>query len=169
MKTIDIRRSVRTFKDQTVDNETIETLLHAGMQAPTAGNQQEWEFLVLQDRDSLNQLANMSPYAAPIKKAPLVFVLLGNTKQMRFAENWQQDLGACAENILLEAVEQKLGSVWMAVAPDKTRMKFISELYHLPEHILPFCVIALGYPEQEEANHYVDRYDAKKVHYERYE
>lgn len=111
------RRSIRKYKDKPVEKEKIEKLLRAAMQAPSAGNQQPWEFIVIQDKENLKKLSGMSPYSKLIMNAPLTFVLLGNKDKMKFPENWQQDMGASAENILLEAVELGLGAVWLGVAP----------------------------------------------------
>ena len=87
------------------------------MQAPSAGNQQSSEFLVVQDKAALGRLSEMSPYSKMVAKAPLAIVLLGNTERMKFPGNWEQDLGAAAENLLLEAAELGLGAVWLGVHP----------------------------------------------------
>jgi len=160
------RRSVRTYQDRPVEPEKIEKLLRAAMQAPSAGNQQDAEFLVVQEPAALKKLARMSPYAGPAGKAPLAIVLLGNTGRMRFPENWEQDLGAAAENLLLEAVRQGLGAVWLGAHPLAERVEAIREQFALPENLRPFAVIAVGYPKEENANRPADRWDAARVHYE---
>ena len=167
MNTIDIRRSVRTYQEKPVEQEKIERLVRAAMQAPSAGNQQASEFLVVQQKDALARLSGMSPYAKLVAKAPLAIVLLGNTERMRFAENWEQDLGAAAENLLLEAVEQGLGAVWLGVHPLADRVDAVRRQFALPENLRPFAVIAVGYPKEENANRFADRWDAARVHYEK--
>jgi nitroreductase len=166
MKTIDIRRSVRQFKEKEVSKEKIEALLRAAMQAPSAGNQQPWEFLVVQNRDMLNKLSKMSPYATPIANGNLAVILLGVEDRMRFSENWEQDMSAATQNLLLEAVEQDLGGVWLGVSPLEDRELFVKDLFNLGEGYKPFAVVALGYPEKEDANKYVDRYDESRIHFE---
>jgi nitroreductase len=136
------------------------------MQAPSAGNQQEAEYLVIQNRVSLETLSAMSPYAKPIAKAPLAIVILGNTDRMKFPENWEQDLGAAAENLLLEAVHQGLGAVWFGVHPLPERIDAIKSQFALPENLKPFAVIAAGYPEDGNANHFIDRWDSERVRFE---
>lgn len=167
MNSIFQRRSVRTYLEKPVEAKKIETLLRAAMQAPSAGNQQASEFLVIQNRVSLEMLSTMSPYAKPIANAPLAIVLLGNAERMKFPENWEQDLGAAAENLLLEAAELGLGAVWLGVHPLNERIDKIKAQYALPENLKPFAVIALGYPKEESANHFVDRWNAERVHYEK--
>jgi nitroreductase len=167
MNSIFQRRSVRTYLEKPVEPEKMETLLRAAMQAPSAGNQQASEFLVVQDAAALRQLSRMSPYAGLLAKAPAAIVLLGNAQRMKFSENWEQDLGAAAENLLLEAAELGLGAVWLGVHPLSERIDTVKAQFSLPERLRPFAVIAVGYPKAENANHFVDRWDAERVHYEK--
>jgi nitroreductase len=166
MKVIDIRRSVRKFKEKEVEQEKIEKLLRAAMQAPSAGNQQPWEFVIVYDQNKKIEIAKMSPYSGVAAKAPYIIVVAANKEKMRFPENMEQDLGACTQNILLEAVNQELGTVWMSVYPQEERKRCIKSAVHLPEHIIPYSIILVGYPEDENANHFIDRFDGTRVHYE---
>jgi len=168
MEIIFNRRSIRKYKDQPVENEKVDQLLRAAMQAPSAGNQQPWEFIVVKERETLKKLSKMSPYSKLIADAPLAFVLLGNEKKMKFAECWQQDMGAAAENILLQAVDLELGAVWLGVAPLEEREKYLKEIFDLPENIKPFAVIAIGYPDEGQKNRFIDRYDETRVHLEKF-
>ena len=110
----------------------------------------------------------MSPYAGPCASAPAAIVLLANLGNLHFPDNWQQDMGAAAENLLLEAVHLGLGAVWMAASPEEEREKYVRELFGLPEQVRPFSVIAVGYPAEGQSNRFVDRYEANRVHYETY-
>ena len=166
MKEIFNRRSIRKYANRPIESEKLDRILRAAMQAPSAGNQQPWEFLVVQEPELLEQLSSMSPYAGPIKGAAAAIVLLGNEAHMRFPENWQMDLSAAAENILLEAVHLDLGAVWLGVAPLEDRMGYVSKLFNLPKTIRPFGVIAMGYPAAE--NKFVDRYDERRVHFDKF-
>ncbi len=166
MKTIDIRRSIRNFKDTKVEKNKLEKILKAAMQAPSAYNQQAWEFIVLTNKEQLETLSQMSPYSKMLAKAPAAIIVLANQEKMRVPECWQQDLGAATQNILLEAVEQGLGSVWLANAPFEERMQYIKDMFKLPESIVPYSVVALGYSDQK--NNYVDRFDDTKIHYDKW-
>lgn len=162
---IKIRRSVRKYEDKPVEKEKIEELLRAAMQAPSAGNQQPWEFIVVENKETLQQLAKASPYAAPVKNAPLGIVVLAKDEFLKFPSCWQQDLSAATENMLLKAVELGLGAVWLGIAPEKERMEFIKALFRLPQGVRPFALLAIGYSSE---NHFVDRFDASRIHYEKY-
>lgn len=168
MEVIFNRRSVRKYKDQPVETEKIQKLLRAAMQAPSAGNQQPWEFIVVQEKYNLKKLSEMSPYSKLIADASLAFVLLANEERMKFPENWQQDMGAATQNILLEAVELGLGAVWLGVAPLEDRVNYVKNMFDLQDILKPYCVIALGYPSEGQENKFIDRYDETRVHFEKF-
>lgn len=165
---INTRRSVRAYTEQPIEPEKIEAVLRATMQAPSAGNQRPWEFLVVQDRATLEWLANTHQYSKPVAGAAAAIILLGNHENLRFPGNWQQDMGAAAQTALLEIAAQGLGAVWMALWPDEARVKYVRDHFNLPEQILPFAIISMGYPEKPDANHFVDRYEPERIHFERY-
>ncbi len=168
MNSIFTRRSVRTYQDKPVEKEKVTQLLKAAMQAPSAGNQQPWEFLVITDREKLNQLSNFNPYASCLLKAPLAIIVLGDPRRMKYEENWQQDLGAATQNILLEAVNLDLGAVWLGAEGDDKRCDYIRRMFSMPVYMRPYSVISIGYPERENANKFIDRFDEKRIHYEKY-
>ncbi len=115
----------------------------------------------------MEKLSRLSPHSQPIAKAPLALVLLADEARMKFPEYWQQDMGAAAENILLEAADLDLGAVWLGVAPLAERMNYLAEMFDLNGRIKPFAVIAIGYPD-ERKNTFIDRYNPSAIHYESY-
>ena len=165
MEAIFTRRSVRTFKKQAVEQEKIEKLLRAAMQAPSAHNQQAWNFIVVKGEANLAKLSEFSAYAGCLKGADFAIVLSGVKSKMLSPEHWEQDLGAVTQNIQLQAVELELGSVWLGLAPNKDGMDFVKNLYGMDDDLLPYSVLAVGYPKMENANHFVDRYDESCIKY----
>jgi len=165
MTSIFKRRSVRRYTDQKVEKEKIESLLRAAMQAPSACNQQPWEFIVVEDKQTVEQLSKFSPYARMLLEAPLAIIILEKTTDLIAPAFTQQDLGACTQNLLLQAVEEKLGAVWLGVSKGDDREKFIVDMFNIPTEFRPFGVISVGYPMDADANSFVDRYDEKRVHY----
>lgn len=164
MQEIFDRRSIRKFNSQKVEREKINKLLEAGMQAPSANNQREWEFLVVDEKEKLTLLSRISPYSGLVAKAPLAIVILCNTLKMDTPEMWEQDLGACTQNILLEAVHLELGACWLGVAPKEDRMKTLSGMFNLPPTVKPFSIIAVGYPADGQKNQFIDRFDRSAIH-----
>ncbi len=114
------RASVRRFTDDPMTDDEVRALLRAGMAAPSGGNQQPWEFYVVRDRATLQLLSEASPYAKPAAGAACAIVPCMRTEGLRFPEIAVQDMGACVENILLEAVDLGFGAVWMGIAPSRS-------------------------------------------------
>ncbi len=169
--TIFTRRSIRSFiKEKKVEQEKIDILLRAAQQAPSACNKQPWEFLVLNDEKIIDSIAPIDKHYVLAAKAPLVIIVLGNEKASYRGENglawYPQDLSASIQNILLQAAELGLGSVWIGTYPDEVRINGLKKHFNMPEHITPFAVIAIGYSEDK--HKFVDRYDSSKVHYNKY-
>lgn len=161
------RRSIRKFKDQAVEPDKIDRLLRAAMQAPSAGNQQPWEFIVIQDKEKLAQVSGTSPYAKPIAGSAVTFVLLANEKELKVPTAWEQDLSAATQNLLLEAVHLGLGGVWFGVATSDAAAENVKKFFELPENIRPFAMVSVGYPDGQK-NEFADRYKADRVHYEKW-
>ncbi len=166
MENIKLRRSIRKFNDKIVEDEKILSLLKAGMQAPSAMNQQPWEFVVVKDFSTREKLGEISPYAKPIVECSVAIVLVINKDNIKSQGKEDQDMGACAENILLEVVSQDLAAVWIGVKPDIERMDIISNVLSLPENIEPFAILAVGYSDS--TNKFVDRFNENKIHFEKY-
>jgi nitroreductase len=170
MSAIFDRRSVRSFLPKMIERDKIERILRAGFQAPSARNQQPWEFIVMSDAADLAAIAEMSPYAKMLPQAAAAITVCLNLGpgNLPSADDawWIQDLSAATENILLQIVDEGLGGVWLGWYPDMARVKAFAERFGLPPHVVPFSVIALGYPANPPQK--ADRYDAAKVHYGRY-
>lgn len=164
------RTSVRAYTSDPVPAEAIETLLKAGMAAPTAMNSQPWEFVVVNDRDTLDKLAGSLRYARMLKGAPLAIVVCGHSTftdrggNVRENKFWVDDCSAASENILLAAHALGLGAVWTAAKDD--RAVIVREALGIPEDINPLNVIVIGYPAENPAPK--DKWKPEKVHYNRY-
>lgn len=108
------RKSIRNFSDDEVSTDKIKNLIRAGMQAPSAFNSQPWEFIIVSDKEDLKAVSKMSRYARPAENAQKLIIVLGNTtKDNVVMPMIQQDLSACTQNILLQAVAEGLGAVWL--------------------------------------------------------
>jgi nitroreductase len=161
------RTSIRQFTDQPVESEKVEQLLKAAMQAPSGGNQQPWEFVVVDDVRLKEALCEASPYTGPLKRAPLGIVALARTEGLRFPHDLPCDMSAATQNILLEAVSLGLGACWMGVYPIQERMDVIARALKLPGTVVPFSMVAVGYPTAEALTAAAEvtlRYEASRVH-----
>ncbi|MHC1777190.1 MAG: nitroreductase family protein [Lentimicrobium sp.] len=143
------RTSVRQYSDRIVTEEQLETLVRAGMAAPSAVNRQPWFFSAVNDRVLLDELGNRLPYAKMLLQAPAAIVVCGNMEKAPDAwqqEFWIQDCSAATQNILLAAGSMGLGSVWTAVYPAPDRIEIVRNALNLPPHLIPLNVLPIGYP-----------------------
>ena len=162
MQEIYTRVSIRRFEDKPVEKEKIEALLRAAMAAPSAGNQQPWEFYVVTDRSMLEALSRVSPYAGCAGKAPAAIV--SAYREKLWAPAYAQiDMSIAMENLWLACSEQGLGGVWLGIAPIEDRMKAVEEIVGIPERQRAFAVFPLGYPAEERRQQ--DRFDSERIHY----
>ena len=165
---IKIRRSIREYSDKEVDDEDILKILKAGMQAPGSRlGAEPWEFVVVKNKDTLKKLGEIKPR---VTNAPVAIVLVGNIERSFYKLVWQQDMSAAAENMLLEAVNLGLGGLWNGVAPEEDRMQQIGEIIGIDDitTLKPFCIITVGYPADGWENKFMDKFDEKRIHYEKY-
>lgn len=116
MNAIYLRSSVRQYTDEPVDIRDIEKLMRAAMAAPSAVNQQPWEFYIARDETTRLALAASSPYGTPAKLAPCVIVACQRTEGLRAPQDASYDMSASVENILIEAANLGLGAVWLGIA-----------------------------------------------------
>ena len=156
------RVSIRKYKEDAVEPEKIKMMLRAAMAAPSACNQQPWEYYVVTDKEIIRKLAETSPNAACAAEAPLVFVPCHRRIGV-VPEYFQIDMSASVENLLLEADELGLGAVWMGIAPNRKRMKAVRRVLEIPFSLEPFALVPCGYSAEEKEQE--DRYDEARVHY----
>lgn len=161
------RKSVRNYSDKKISEKDIELILAAAMQAPSALNTQPWEFIVVRDKNLISKLSNMSEYSKCAENANVLILTLTNLDKLPKTRAWfTQDMSAATENILIEATSLGIGNVWLGLYPDSDRIEFVSEIFNLPARIVPFSLIALGYPSRDYETE--NRYDESKIHYDKF-
>lgn len=166
MDTIFKRRSIRQYTDENITSEQLELLLRAGMAAPSAHNKQPWEFIVVNERENLNYLADNHPYAKMLKKAPLCIIVCGNKEKQPLEGFYVQDCSAAIQNILLQAQDMGLGSVWIGLHPYEELMNVIRNKFNVPENVVPIAMISIGHPAEEKRE--ITRYKEEMIHMNRY-
>jgi nitroreductase len=166
MQAILNRRSIRRYTEKTVAPEIINELLAAAMSAPSAGNEQPWEFVVINDREILGQIPRIHPHAWMVKDAPVAILVCGDLKREVHRGFWVQDCSAATENILIAVAEKGLGAVWVAFYPEEDRVKAARSLLGIPENIVPLALVPVGYPAQELPP--ANRFDATRIHYNKW-
>ncbi|HHV71098.1 MAG TPA: nitroreductase family protein [Clostridia bacterium] len=166
MKAILNRRSIRKYTQEPVPDGVIKELLEAAMSAPSAGNEQPWEFVVINDRQILNEIPKFHPYSQMLKEAPVAILVCGDLNQQKYDGYWVLDCAAATENILIAAQDKGLGAVWLGIYPAEERIEGMRKLLGIPDHVVPVALIALGYPAEhkEPAN----RFNPNKIRYNKW-
>jgi nitroreductase len=132
MDTILTRRSIRKYKKKTISDEILQKLLQAAFSAPSAGNQQPWHFVILDDRKILNVIHTFHPSARMVTEADKAILVCGDLNLEKFKGYWMIDCAAAAENILLAAHSLGLGACWLGIYPREGRVAGMRKLLHLP-------------------------------------
>lgn len=166
IETILSRRSVRTFKPEAVPEQLMAELLEAAMAAPSAGNQQPWHFVVITARKTLDAIPKFHPYSHMLHEAQAAVLVCGDVSLEMHKGYWVQDCSAATENMLLAAHGLGLGGVWVGVYPCEDRVGKFRELLDIPQHVIPFSLVAIGYPAEHLPK--AKRFDPSRIHYERW-
>ena len=147
-----------------VSDQQVDALLQAAMAAPSARNLQPWHFVVLRDPALLKQVPEAHPFAAMVPEAGLAICVCADPQIQPMEGYWAQDCSAATQNILLQATELGLGSVWLGVYPRQERMGPVRELLHIPEPFQPFSLVAIGHGAESKGPS--ERYDVARVHHD---
>jgi nitroreductase len=156
------RRSVRKYTDKEISDIIIDELIEAGISAPSAGNQQPWHFVIIDDHKLIDVIPSFHPHAKMLPGAQKVILVCGDLDLETNKGFWIQDCSAATENILIAARAKGLGSCWLGVYPRDERVNGCRKLFKLPKNIIPFSLISLGYPSVKQEKQ--ERTNSSRVH-----
>jgi nitroreductase len=162
LEAIHTRRSIRKYTNDPVSDDTVHELLAAAMSAPSAGNEQPWQFIVVKDRTLLSEVARVNPFAGMAKEAPVAVLVCGDTSLEKYPGFWVQDCSAATQNLLLAAHSKGLGAVWTGIHPNQDRVAGFRRLFKLPDPVIPLALVVIGHPAQSVSRQ--DRYRKERVH-----
>ncbi|MBR1381372.1 MAG: nitroreductase family protein [Paludibacteraceae bacterium] len=166
---INTRVSVRQFTGEKLSSAQIDTILRAGMAAPTAVNKQPWAFVVVEDAAQLAALSRALPSSRIENGASHAIVVCGDMTKALEGEAqgyWVEDTSAATENMLLAAHAMGLGGLWVGVYPIAEKVKRVSDIIAAPEYIVPMCLVVLGVPNEQPA--VKDKYKPENIHFNRW-
>ncbi|MHB8973234.1 MAG: nitroreductase family protein [Pirellulaceae bacterium] len=160
------RRSVRSYQQREVGDDLVQALLEAAMAAPSAAAKDPWEFVVIRNRTTLQQIAEGLPNGTMLTTAALGIVVCGD---LRRSHDHQlsyllQDCSAAIENLLLAAHALGLGACWLGVHPREDRVAHVRRLLSIPDDVLPVSAISLGWPAESPLPR--TRFRSAAVHHE---
>lgn len=164
------RTSILRYTDKKLTDEQLETLVRAGMAAPSATNAQPWAFIVVNEESVLKALGESLQTSRMVMSAPAAILVCGDlhkAKEGWLQEYWIQDCSAASENILIAAASMDLGAVWTSVYPAQDRIEKVAGILNLPEHIIPLNIIPVGYPDEQKEP--MDKWKPENVKWNKWE
>jgi nitroreductase len=164
MEIINIRRSVREYDlTKEITNEEFIEIIKAGMQAPSARNQQPWEFLVIKNKEVLNQLATISPGSKILLNANYAIVLLMEEDNTKLKSSFfkLEDMGACIQNMMLQATSMEIGTCWIGCAPVEERMQKAQEILNTNKEV--FAILSIGKIKSKDQFYYNNRFKEERI------
>lgn len=163
MRCIYTRRSIRKYKDTEVDDSVILEIIRAGMNAPSAGDARPWHFIIIRDCEKLVMINRVHPYSKMLLEVKTAILICGDPSLEKHEGFWVQDCSAAVQNMLLMTDYFGLGSVWLGVYPLKDRIDGIRKIFNIPEGIIPFAVLPVGFPAETKPEN--NKFDESKIHY----
>ena len=146
------RRSIRAFKNEDISSETVEKLIDAARWAPSAGNIQPWEFIIVRNPEIKRNLAKAALNQSFIEEAPVVIVVCAD--EIRSSQGYGfrgktlyciQDTAAATQNIHLAAYSLGLGTCWVGAFNEEEARKILE----IPQGVRPVAIIPVGYPAEK--------------------
>lgn len=144
------RRSIRRYHSKPVEETKIQAILQAGLAAPSANHRYPWEFIVVKKESAKNELAQATPWASFAAQAAFIIVVLVDEN----SSEWLEDGGIVAENMVIEGVNQDLGSCFVQVrghqsSSGKNSETYVRQILAIPEHRRVLFLLPFGYPAEE--------------------
>ena len=154
LECIRTRRSIRKYADTPVEFEKLGSVLEAGRCAPSAGNLQDWKFILVTELSTRKQIAEACLQQYWMESAPIHIVICSQPEKSErfYGERGRklysiQNAAAAAQNMLLAAQDQGLGSCWVSAFADD----MLRRALNIPGTVTPYVVITIGYADETPA------------------
>ena len=160
------RRSIRRYTSNDINDSDLKQIIRAGMFAPSAVNKQPWHFIIFRDEVTIKKLIGIHPNASMLKNAA-AGILICYDLHLQHDEGYGPiDCSAATQNMLLAAHGMGFGACWIGIHPRTERIETLHKAFELPEHVIPFSVISVGYPGEEKSK--PQRYKEERIHFEKW-
>ena len=158
-----LRRSIRKFSSRPVEQEKLDYIVQCGLMSPSAKRLNPWEFTVLTDPNKIHLLASAKTYGGQMMATATAAIVIALDTSL--TDTWMADGAIAAENIMLAAAEQGLGSCWCHIYQRESSEALVKEVAQIPEELSVLCVLALGYKDEERRPRELAELPYDKVHY----
>ncbi|MCM1028322.1 MAG: nitroreductase family protein [Pseudoflavonifractor sp.] len=161
------RRSIRRYTSEPIDPDDVRLILEAALMAPTSKSSRSWQFVCIDDRDTLTRLADCKPaYATSIKECALAIVVTADPAK---SDPWIEDASIAATYMQLQAADLGLGSCWVQVygrqtADSTPSDEFVASLLGIPEELPVLCIITIGHPAEQRKPQNLEKLSWEKIH-----
>ncbi|MBT9777712.1 nitroreductase [Clostridium sp. MCC353] len=165
------RRSVRTYTDEPISNDSLQKILQAGLLSASSRGVRPWELIVVRDKGILKQMSECRIGSAKmLSGADAAIVVIGN---ITASDVWVEDCSIVMSNMHLMADSLGIGSCWiqgrLREAPDgRTTENYLKELLKFPDGFALEAVLSLGMPDKHPAKRELSELPMNKIHYEVY-
>jgi nitroreductase len=160
------RRSIRRYSEKKIDDEMVNKILQAAMYAPSAVNKQPWHFIIFEDKNTYDAIIQVHKSSEMLAGAQKAIVICYDVNLQHDEGYGVIDCSAATENILLAAHALGLGACWIGICPRQNRIEALKQIFNLPENIIPFSVVSLGYPAEDKKH--PERFRKDRIHYEKW-
>jgi nitroreductase len=160
------RRSIRNYTSEKIHNAELEKIIEAGMYAPSAVNKQPWHFVIFRDKSTINAIIEVHPNSKMLNQASAGILICFDKKLEHDNGYGPIDCSAATQNMLLAAHELGFGTCWIGIYPREKRVSTLHNLFNLPEHVIPFAVVSVGYPN--EVKQKPERFKKERIHFEKW-
>ncbi len=149
------RVSIRAYQDRPIPKDLITEFIRQAHLAPSAGNLQARDFIVVDNQGVKDQLAAAANHQTFIADAPYIIAVCANTQRIatyacRGTSLYMiQDAAAAVEHLLLLAADHGLGSCWIGAFDDQQ----VARILDLPSHVIPQALVPIGYPAKPGSPH----------------
>jgi len=146
LKTLCVRRSRRRFKDKEISLESVDTILEAARWAPSGLNNQPWRFIVIKEKDTRFQLAQLTKYSRIVQTCNTCILVFYHTPSGYNRDKDIMSIGASIQNILLASESMGIGAVWLGEILN--RKDDVNRILEVADENELMAVIAMGYSDE---------------------
>ncbi|MBO7234042.1 MAG: nitroreductase family protein [Paludibacteraceae bacterium] len=165
------RRSIRKYEERTIDDTLLNQILTAALMSPAGKRLNPWEFVVVQERETLQKLSDARPAGSQLlANSALGIVVIADKER---SDTWMEDASIAAHNIQLAATDLGLGACWVQIQrrernEQQTAEEYVKELLNIPAQYAVLCVISIGYKNEDRKPYDLNKLDYSKIHHEQF-
>ena len=162
------RRSIRKYKEEAIAKDVLNQILSAGLLAPSGRNRKPWEFVVVEDRETLKMLAKAREHGAGMLEGAAAAIVVFADPEL--TDVWTEDASIAMTVMHLMAAELGVGSCWIQgrlrnAEEGVTTEAYIKDLLHVPETYKLEAILSLGMPGEEKEPHTIGELPTEKIHW----